>query len=123
MGTPSILAIDDDETILSAVSAVLEKHGFSVKTTTDAEEGLNIVSNDIPDGVILDIKMPTMSGKDVLEKMKSNVRVRDVPVMMLTGETDVRAVSALLKIGACDYIVKPFDHDNLVVRVRKMVGA
>ena len=121
MSTPSILIIDDDDTILSVVEKTLEQNGFSVAVASSGKEGLSIAKTFVPSGIILDKKMPEMTGEQVLVQLKSTEETKAIPVMMLTSKNDIDDVSNCLEIGACDYIVKPFDHDNLIVRVRNML--
>ncbi len=65
--------------------------------------------------------MPGMDGEVVLQKLKGDSLTEDIPVIMLTSKNSITDVSECLELGACDYIVKPFDHDNLIIRLRNML--
>ncbi len=120
MKNKTILIIDDDETILSIVEATLEKNGYSVLTASDGIDGLKIVNTMPPDAIILDRNMPDMSGDEVLDQLKSDESTKNIPVMMLTAKNDIKDISESLEKGARDYIVKPFDHDNLIIRLKNL---
>ncbi len=115
------LVIDDDETITMLVKKTLENSGITSVTASGGQEGLDIINTMPPNLVILDRKMPGMDGDEVLKHLKGNEKTRDIPVLMLTSKNAITDVSECLEMGASDYIVKPFDHDNLVVRVKNLL--
>ena len=117
-----ILAIDDDTTILNAVEAILEGAGYTSVTALSGKEGLKKVQADKPDAIILDRQMPEMDGNQVLIELKANDNTRDIPVIMLTRDNRIGDVSTCLEMGAVDYIVKPFDSDNFLIRLGKALN-
>lgn len=119
MAESYVLVIDDDETTLSIVRTALQRNYIQVTTATDGQQGLDIINIAHPQAILLDIGMPKMNGNQVLRLLKLNKKTRSIPVIMLTSEDDITAVSKYLEQGAKDYIVKPFDLDNLILRVRK----
>ncbi len=113
-----ITLIDDDRNILTSVSMALEAEGFSVKTFNDGEEGLKGVIESPPDLVVLDIKMPRMDGMEVLSKLREQSAI---PVIFLTSKDDEVDEVIGLRMGADDYITKPFSQRLLIERIRALL--
>lgn len=117
MELPLVVAVDDDETTLSVVKVTLEAGGFSVMVAENGRDALELIKAHTPKAVLLDIEMPGMNGNDVLKELKADDMVKDIPILMLTGKGTKEDISHSLSLGASDYIVKPFDHDSLVIRL------
>lgn len=113
-----ITLIDDDENILTSVSMALEAEDFAVKTFSDSEKGLDDVLSDRPDLVVLDVKMPRLDGFEVLEQLR---KTSDVPVIFLTSKDDEVDEVLGLRLGADDYITKPFSQRLLIERIRSIL--
>ncbi len=116
--TNKIALVDDDRNILTSVSMALEAEGFDVKTYTDGEAGLEGLCADMPDLVVLDIKMPRMDGMEVLTKLREK---SDIPVIFLTSKDDEVDEVIGLRMGADDYITKPFSQRLLIERIRTLL--
>jgi len=116
--THKIALIDDDRNILTSVSMALETEGFGVKTFSDGEEGLKGVVENPPDLVVLDIKMPRMDGMEVLSKLREQSAI---PVIFLTSKDDEVDEVIGLRMGADDYITKPFSQRLLIERIRALL--
>ncbi len=114
----NIALVDDDRNILTSVSMALEAEGFKVKTYSDGEEGFKGVTENTPDLVVLDIKMPRMDGMEVLGKLRENSAV---PVIFLTSKDDEVDEVIGLRMGADDYITKPFSQRLLIERIRALL--
>ena len=113
-----IFLVDDDENILASVSMALKSEGFSVKTFTDGENGLKEILENPPDVAVLDIKMPRLNGIDLLKKIRSK---SNLPVIFLTSkDTEIDELLGF-KIGADDYITKPFSQKILIERIRVLL--
>lgn len=110
-----ILVIDDEEPTVQLIAMLLERRGFEVIKAYRAEEGLRKAYRHQPELVLLDIMMPDMDGWDVCKRLRE---MSDVPIIFLTARSDVKDVVKGLEMGADDYIVKPYDNDELVARVR-----
>ncbi len=110
-----IALVDDDQNILASVSIALEAEGYNVDTYNDGEEGLNGVLNNPVDLVVLDVKMPRMDGIEVIKKLKEQ---SDIPVIFLTSKDDEIDEVLGLRMGAEDYITKPFSQRLLLERIR-----
>jgi two-component system response regulator ChvI len=114
----TIILIDDDRNILTSVSMALEAEGYAVKSFSDGEEGLKTVLADTPDLVVLDIKMPRMDGMEVLTRLREKSQV---PVIFLTSKDDEVDEVIGLRMGADDYITKPFSQRLLIERIRALL--
>lgn len=114
-----VLVIDDDETTIIQVQKILNDHDYDVIDANDGASGLDKVRKENPDVILLDRKMPEMDGNQVLEKLKTGAQVTNIPVVMLTGDNNIADFAESLKLGAQDYIVKPFDSETLVNGVEK----
>jgi DNA-binding response OmpR family regulator len=110
-----ILVIDDEETTVQLISILLERRGYEVIRANRAEDGLRKAYRTHPDLVLLDIMMPEMDGWEVCRRLRE---LSDVPIIFLTARSEIRDVVKGLEMGADDYIVKPYDNDELVARVR-----
>ncbi len=115
---PKIALVDDDRNILTSVSIALEAEGYTVSTYTDGASGLDGIVNNIPDLAILDIKMPRMDGMELLRRLRQKT---DVPVIFLTSKDEEIDELFGLKMGADDFITKPFSQRLLVERVKAIL--
>ncbi len=113
-----IALIDDDQNILTSVSMVLEEEGFQVFTYTDGVAGLEGVLKEQVDLVVLDIKMPRMDGMETLRRIREK---SNVPVIFLTSKDDEIDELCGLRMGADDYIKKPFSQHLLIARIKTLL--
>lgn len=114
----TIALVDDDRNILTSITMALEAEGFAVRTYTDGEEGLKGITSHTPDLVVLDIKMPRMDGMEVLSKLREQSAL---PVIFLTSKDDEVDEVIGLRMGADDYITKPFSQRLLIERIRALL--
>src|SRR6516162_10517228 len=112
---PTIAVIDDDHNILTSVSMTLEAEGYRTVTYADGRLALHSFQSDPPDLAILDIKMPRMDGVETLRRLREK---SDLPVIFLTSKDEEMDELVGLKMGADDYIRKPFSARLLVERVK-----
>ncbi len=115
---PTIALVDDDRNILTSVSIALESEGYRVETYTDGASALDGLSARKPDLAIFDIKMPRMDGMELLRRLRQK---SDVPVIFLTSKDDEIDELFGLKMGADDFIRKPFSQRLLVERVKAVL--
>lgn len=113
-----ILVIDDEETTVQLISMLLEKRDFEVIKAYRAEEGLRKAYRYQPDLILLDIMMPDMDGWEVCKRLRE---MSDVPIIFLTARGETKDVVKGLEMGADDYIVKPYDNDELIARIRSLL--
>lgn len=116
--THTIALIDDDRNILTSVSMALEAEGFTVVTYSDGEKGYEGLTSQPPDLAVLDIKMPRMDGIEVLTKLRETSAL---PVIFLTSKDDEVDEVIGLRMGADDYIAKPFSQRLLIERIRAIL--
>jgi two-component system response regulator ChvI len=116
--THKIALVDDDRNILTSVSMALETEGYIVNTYSDGEKGYQGITDNPPDLVILDIKMPRMDGMEVLSKIREK---STLPVIFLTSKDDEVDEVVGLRMGADDYITKPFSQRLLIERIRALL--
>ena len=114
----TIALVDDDKNILTSVSMALEAEGFNVRSYSDGAEALAGLTQRPADLAILDIKMPRMDGMEVLSKLRSQTRM---PVIFLTSKDDEIDEVLGLRMGADDYITKPFSQRLLIERIRAVL--
>jgi two-component system, OmpR family, response regulator ChvI len=115
---PTIALVDDDHNILTSVSIALEAEGYRTTTYTDGVSALDGFTTTLPDLVILDIKMPRMDGMEMLRRLRQK---SDVPVIFLTSKDEQIDELFSLKMGADDFIRKPFSQRLLVERVKAVL--
>jgi two-component system response regulator ChvI len=115
---PTIALVDDDRNILTSVSIALEAEGYHVQTYTDGAAALAGLSANPPDIAVFDIKMPRMDGMELLRRLRQK---SDMPVIFLTSKDDEIDELFGLKMGADDYIRKPFSQRLLVERVKAVL--
>ncbi|MES2693121.1 MAG: response regulator transcription factor [Verrucomicrobiota bacterium] len=113
-----LLVVEDEPDLLSGLVRALRKQGYAVDTAEDGELGLYKARNTDYDAVVLDVMMPKLDGWDVLERLRAD---KSTPVLMLTARDTTRDRVRGLDGGADDYLVKPFDIDELLARIRVLV--
>lgn len=113
-----ILIIEDDEAILRVLRRALAYEGYRVDTAIDGESGLNMARDHHPDLVILDWMLPGMDGLEVCQRLRAG---GSIPVLMLTAKDTLQDRVQGLDAGADDYMVKPFELDELLARIRALL--
>ncbi|PJE30143.1 Sensory transduction protein regX3 [Pseudooceanicola marinus] len=113
-----IALVDDDRNILTSVAITLEAEGFEVETYSDGQAALEAFNKALPDMAVLDIKMPRMDGMDLLQRLRQKTTM---PVIFLTSKDDEIDEVLGLRMGADDYVKKPFSQRLLVARIRALL--
>ncbi|MEC9195976.1 MAG: response regulator transcription factor [Pseudomonadota bacterium] len=113
-----IALVDDDRNILTSVAMTLEAEGFEVETYNDGQAALDAFEKKLPDMAVLDIKMPRMDGMDLLQRLRKKT---SMPVIFLTSKDDEIDEVLGLRMGADDYVKKPFSQRLLVERIRALL--
>lgn len=119
-GRKCILAVDDTAFILSRVTDALAKY-YDVVTANSGARALKYLNKNKPDLILLDIRMPLRDGFEILREIHTMENRSDIPVIMLTGMEDKRYVMESIKLGICDYVLKPFDPNDLLARVQRIL--
>jgi len=115
----SLLVVEDDENISSAISEYFSRAGYSVKTVEDGLMGVKAALDDPPDAVVLDLMLPKMDGLAVCRELRDKVSY--LPILMLTAKDDVVDKVLGLEMGADDYITKPFSLRELEARIKSVL--
>ena len=118
----SILVVDDQPANLRAVSALLTRHGYEVRTAGHGEEALGMAIGQVPDLLLLDMMMPGMDGFELLAQIKQHAELRTLPAIFLTAAQDRDMLLRAFESGAVDYVTKPFIPEELLARVTAHVG-
>lgn len=116
-----VLVVEDDEAVRELVLTRLDLAGYRTSHAADGWKALLAMQEFRPDGVILDVNMPGLDGFGVLETKRSRGAIKDIPVMMLTARQAPTDIRRALGLGARDYLAKPFDDQQLLARVARLV--
>jgi DNA-binding response OmpR family regulator len=114
-----ILAVEDEEDYRALLEHILGEAGYTVVTAPNGEEGLEAFHRESPDLVLLDVNLPDMDGFDICKEIRKEGPRKNVPVLFCTIRSSVARVAEGLKSGGTDYVVKPFQVDDLLERVAK----
>src|SRR5467141_2012040 len=115
----SLLVVEDDENISSAISEYFSRAGYNVKTVADGLTGVRTALDDPPDAVVLDLMLPKMDGLAVCRELRE--KAGHLPILMLTAKDDVVDKVLGLEMGADDYITKPFSLRELEARIKSVL--
>ena len=116
-----ILIIDDDTAILELIKVNLELLGHEAITASDGVKGFALARQELPDLIILDVMMPDVDGFTVANRIRNNPSTKDIPILMLTALSMIQDKTKGFDAGVDDYLVKPFDLDELKLRVRALL--
>src|SRR5438874_13382536 len=118
---PLILIADDEDDVVQLLKAYLKPLDAEFLVATDGEEALAVAQARLPDVVLLDVMMPKRSGWDVCQALKAVQRTAQIRVVLVTGRGEVKDRLTGLQLGADEYLVKPFDRDQVVSRIRRLL--
>ncbi|MGI9323412.1 MAG: response regulator [Pseudomonadales bacterium] len=121
MNQSKILVIEDEPDIVEVVNYNLKREGYQVISVDRGDEGLNLVRNQSPNLVILDLMLPGMDGLSICQQMKADPIVRDIPVIIISAKGEESDVVIGLELGADDYLSKPFSPRELLARVKAVL--
>jgi two-component system sensor histidine kinase/response regulator len=117
----SILIVDDSQENLQLLSATLSQRGYAIRGVNTAKKALMVVQLAPPDLILLDIKMPDVDGYRVCQQLKADEITRDIPIIFLSAGEDVFDKVKAFKMGAVDYITKPFQVEEIFARVENQL--
>ena len=120
--TPKILTVDDSKTIRLLLARMLRSFQVEVVEGGNGEEGLQTALREKPSLIILDYNMPVMDGVMMLQQLRQNPEIQTTPVIMLTAESNPKIISTVARLGVRDYIVKPFQEDLLLAKIKKIIS-
>jgi putative two-component system response regulator len=119
--TYKILVVDDEKTDRNWMVQLLESKGYQTTAAAGGQVALDLVAVELPDLVLLDLRMPDLDGFQVIERLKADPRTAAIPIIMVTGVTDRESRVRALECGAEEFIAKPVDRDELWARVRNLL--
>ena len=122
MTLPKILSVDDSRTIRLMLKRVFRPFHCKLFEAADGMEGLEAVITHQPDLIMLDYNMPVMDGVTMLRKMRELDNIKRTPVIMLTAEDSNEIISTVARLGVRDYIIKPFEDENLLSKVSRIIN-
>jgi DNA-binding NtrC family response regulator len=114
----TILIVDDNEDLRNTLSDIIQSDGYIVIDAGDGSIALKQVKSAVPDLVLLDMRLPGMDGLKILEEVKKIDK--SIIVIMLTAYGDVKGAVNAMKLGAFDYLTKPFDNEELLLTIKKL---
>ena len=118
----TILIVEDEATILYALQSKLSVDGFDILAVSDGAKALEALDSVIPDLILLDLILPLVDGWHVLEKIKEDNELKNVPVMIMTNLTDTDSKDRGVKLGASDFIIKAeYNLDDIVIRIHRLL--
>jgi two-component system, OmpR family, alkaline phosphatase synthesis response regulator PhoP len=116
-----ILLIEDELDLVEVTKMRLEKSGYEVINALNSEEAFTFLRKDIPDLILLDLLLPGMQGEEICKNLKCDDRLKTIPIILFTASaSDISKVAK--EIGADDYIMKPFEPEELLGKVKKFIG-
>lgn len=117
-----ILIADDERDIRDLVAFTLRFAGHEVVATSNGEEALQVAQVELPDLILLDVRMPRLSGYDACRQLKETPSTRAIPVVFLSAKGQEAEVNFGIESGAVEYIIKPFSPDDLLNRVKEILA-
>ncbi|MEL6309758.1 MAG: response regulator [Chloroflexota bacterium] len=117
-----ILVIDDDAMNREVMEAFLTSEDYTVLLASDGETGIASACANLPDGIILDVRMPDMTGYEVCTQLKADPDTQQIPIMIVTGFDAKEDFERGRQAGADDFLTRPFDGDELLERVANLVA-
>ena len=117
-----VLIADDDPDVLQLLAITLELDGYEVVRALSGADALWRASEERPDVVVLDVMMPNLDGITVLRQRRDDTATKDIPVLLLSAKAQDADIKIGLDAGAAGYVTKPFDPDDLVAEVERLLG-
>ncbi len=117
-----VLVVDDEPNIVLSLEFLMQQAGFDVDTAADGERALQLVAQQPPDLILLDISLPGLSGFEVLDQLRNQSETARLPIIMLTAHGREVEREKGLALGADDYVTKPFSTRDLVAKVQTLLG-
>lgn len=118
----NILVVEDDKFLADAYRNILELKGFNVELSYNGQEGLNHLDKHQPDLILLDINMPVIDGVEFLERIKTNSKLKKIPVLLITGIIQTEKIGRCLDLGATGYIEKAHSPVEVLNKIETILG-
>jgi len=121
MKKPCILVVDDSNTNIVLLEAILEDKGYLIQTALSAKEAADCIEKRVPDLILLDLLMPKISGFDFLEMLRIDDKTINIPVIVVSAVIDDESINRILSLGATGFIQKPVNIQNLIESVERVL--
>jgi DNA-binding response OmpR family regulator len=118
-----VLIVDDSPTIVALLRKLLQQNGYVTIEAGDAEEGIRLAQAEAPDLIFLDIVLPGMNGFAALRQLRRDVRTKDIPIIMISGNEQATEQFYAQRIGADDFMKKPFSRAEVFMRIERLLNA
>ena len=116
-----ILIVDDEPDILKVVTFRVKKMEYEVVTATNGQEALDLIQKEEPDLILLDIELPVMNGYEVCQRVKTNEKLKHIPIIFLTASSASKIAEKAKEFNADDYLIKPFDSEELLKKIKNFI--
>ncbi len=116
-----ILVVEDDPSLGEVIVTALRDEGMDARLAHDGDEAMRMVDSLTPSAMVLDLMMPKRDGFSVLRELRSDGRIREMPVVVVTAMFGLSERNYATELGAADYVTKPFELDDLIDRVRALI--
>ncbi|MEW6092777.1 MAG: response regulator [Chloroflexota bacterium] len=116
-----ILIAEDERDIRDLITFTLQFAGYEVVAAVNGEEALNLARNEVPDLILMDVRMPRMTGYEACSAIKADPKLKDVPVIFLSAKGQEAEIQTGLQAGAEEYLLKPFAPDQLTQRIQAVL--
>jgi DNA-binding response OmpR family regulator len=117
-----ILIAEDERDIRDLITFTLRFSGYEVVAASNGEEAVTLAVQEVPDLILLDVRMPRMTGYEACAKIKENEKTKDIPVMFLSAKGQENEIQNGLSAGAIEYLLKPFAPDQLTARIQEILA-
>ena len=121
-GTPLVMIVDDSLTVRKVTSRLLQREGFDVVTAKDGVDALQVLEDQTPDAILLDIEMPRMDGFEFTKAMKAERKNAHIPIIMITSRTAEKHRNRAAELGVDLYLGKPYQEEELLRNLRDMLS-
>jgi DNA-binding response OmpR family regulator len=118
-----VLIVDDSPTIVALLRKLLQQNGYATLEAGDAEEGIRLAQAEAPDLIFLDIVLPGMNGFAALRQLRRDPRTKDIPIIMISGNEQATEQFYAQRIGADDFMKKPFSRAEVFMRIERLLNA
>lgn len=118
----TVLLADDEPDVVLVIRGRLTTWGYQVVTATNGQEALDAVNRQVPDLILMDLKMPVLDGKQACRRLKADSRFAKIPIILITSSSQKAVAEELLTIQADDCLVKPFEPTEFQAKIKKWIG-
>jgi CheY-like chemotaxis protein len=119
---PLVLVVDDSNTNVVLLEAILNDKGYQIETALNAKEAFQIMADKVPDLILLDLLMPKINGYDFLQQIKGDEKTKHIPVIIVSAVTEAENIRKTIEMGAVDFIKKPIEIQELIEKVSRTLN-